>query len=367
MARRHGHRPGDWDSIALRLEEIAAAAGGDALEALFQVLVARLVEELDADGGTFAARLARAQARWPAVVEDAEPRLDPATAARCDAVLEGASLLDSGLMGLDALFEFVASRAGKGSKGQFFTPRHVVHEAVRMLDLKPGESLCDPACGSGAFLVHALLEQPAAQVFGADLDPRAARNARVMLAALGHDPLRVRVADSLDPAEDDGRRFDAVATNPPFAGDVGGRYAGAYELGGPRVERDVLFLERCVRLLRPGGRLAIVLPHNKLGVRRWAPVRRWLLRHVEPWAVVGLGRETFLPHTSQKACLFVGRRRPHPIDAPDPAERVLFVVSERSGKDSAGRLRLRDGASAGPIWDRVDHDLAEATARLRGR
>ena len=243
MARRHGHTPGDWASVATRLEEIVAAeCGGDAFDELFKLLVARLVSELDeAKDGTrggapdrtaagasadVAGLLREAAERWPDVLDESTTRLDPSTVRRCLEVLRGMSLLGSSLMGLDLLFEFVTSRASKGAKGQFFTPRHVVHEAIRMLDVQPGESVCDPACGSGAFLVHALLEQPDAQVSGADLDPRAARNARVMLAALGQDPSRVRVCDSLDPASHDGQRYDVVATNPPFAGDVGPRYRG---------------------------------------------------------------------------------------------------------------------------------------------
>lgn len=369
MARRHRHTPGDWSSAATRLEEIVAAeCGGDALDELFKLLVGCLVAELDGATDDLDGLLRRADLRWPGLLEDATSRLPTHTARRCSEVLHGMSLIDSGLMGLDALFEFVTSRSSRGAKGQFFTPRHVVHEAIRMLDVQPSESVCDPACGSGAFLVHALLEQPSARVFGADLDPRAARNARVMLAALGQDPAQVRVCDSLDLDADDGRRFDVVATNPPFAGDVGPRYAARYDLAqGRRVERDVLFLERCVQLLEPGGRLAIVLPHNKSGAQQWAFVRRWLLCRVQVLAVVGLGRPTFLPHTSQKACLFVGRRRVTPLAEPPPEEEILFFVSERSGKDGAGRLVLRDVPVGTPLWGAVDHDLADATALVRAR
>ena len=366
MARRHHHTSGDWTSVAARLDEIVAASCGEhAFDALFQLVLGRLVAELDGDDAPLADLLARAQARWPSIEAGVVPLLDPATAARCRDVLDGASLLESGLMGLDALFEGLNSRQSKGAKGQFFTPRHVVHQALAMLDPQPGESLCDPACGSGAFLVHACLQQPDARVVGVDLDPRAARTARVMLAALGRDPDAVQRADSLGSADGEGT-FDVVATNPPFAGDVADRYDGSFALAaGRRVERDVLFLERSLRLLKPGGRLAIVLPQNKLGAKRWAFVRRWLLCRMEPLAVVGLGRSTFLPHTSQKACLFVGRRRPEALAEPPPDERVLLFVSRRAGKDGAGRLLLRDTAADAPLWQAVDHDLAEATALLR--
>jgi Type I restriction-modification system methyltransferase subunit len=157
------------------------------------------------------------------------------------------------------------------------------------------------------------------------------------------------------------RGFDVVLTNPPFAGDVGCEYADAYELArGHRVERDVLFLERCVELLRPQGRLAIVLPHNKVGAERWAYLRAWLLERVAVVAVVGLGRNTFRPHTSQKACVVIGCKRPKPTRH-FRDEEILFFISERDGKDHRGRLAF------GPDGESIDHDLAQATPLVRRR
>src|SRR5207244_4131658 len=87
--------------------------------------------------------------------------------------------------------------------------------------------------------------------------------------------------------------FDVILTNPPFAGEVreSGLLAGyAVARKSRKMERDVLFLERCVQLLRPGGRLAIVLPHNKLGSRGWSYLREWVVRNMEIIGVLGLGR-----------------------------------------------------------------------------
>jgi len=153
-----------------------------------------------------------------------------------------------------------------------------------------------------------------------------------------------------------------VLTNPPFAGDVGDAYGEHYELArGRRVERDVLFIERCVSLLRPGGRFAIVLPHNKVGGDAWAFVRAWLLERTQVVAVLGLGRNTFQPHTSQKACVVIGQKRARPV-ALEAArdEEIVFFLGERDGKDHRGRVvRGADGA--------VDHDLAEAVPLVRAR
>ena len=127
--------------------------------------------------------------------------------------------------------------------------------------------------------------------------------------------------------------------------------------GKARVERDVLFIERCIELLRPGGRLGIVLPHNKFAGSMFRSVREWLLKEARILGVVGLGRNTFLPHTHQKASvLFVQRRMKGERKHRD--ERVFFAISEKDGKDSKGRLLLRgESPTDGRVWDSVDHDF----------
>lgn len=127
----------------------------------------------------------------------------------------------------------------------------------------------------------------------------------------------------------------------------------------PRIERDILFLERCVRLLKPGGRLAIVLPHNKFAAIAFAPVRQWILKNARVLAVVGLGRNTFLPHTHQKASVLFLRKN---LAEEDPARDypIFFAVSERDGKNSKGQILFRNEDEAlGSFWERIDHDLDE--------
>ena len=272
------------------------------------------------------------------------------------------------------------NKAAKGQKGQYFTPRHVIAEVVKMVCPTAGERVLDPACGSGGFLCHALLHEPRCSAWGVDQDPRAIRVARVMMAASGQPATRVCAATACDcpdrrlfpenspvieelmrAQEPKFRGFDVILTNPPFAGDVGSEYASSYELArGKRVERDVLFVERCVELLRPGGRLAIVLPHNKVGGAAWAYLRTWLLLQVRVVAVLGLGRNTFQPHTSQKACVVIGTKRPKSMPQ-RREEEILFFISEREGKDHRGRLPYGEDGHT------VTHDLGEATPLVRSR
>ncbi|MCB9763045.1 MAG: N-6 DNA methylase [Alphaproteobacteria bacterium] len=363
MPRRLSADPEVLDSIVRRLEELVLAhSGADPFEDIFRLILAKLhLERAGVAGlGDPWAALAGAAARWPALLERGVTfGLPPAACEACAALLAPLTLGEEGVEVLDALFESVTNQLAKGNKGQFFTPRQVIEACVRIADPQPGERVLDPACGSGGFLVEALRRQPQARVSGVDFDGRAARVARALLTVSGVEAPDVLCADALGPLPDLGA-VDLILTNPPFAGEV----LDAAVLDGfaladvsRRVERDVLFLERCVQLLRPGGRLAIVLPHNKVGSAGWAYARRWLLQRVRVTAVLGLPRDTFLPHTSQKTAVIFGVKRPRPLqELPD--EPVRFLISERVGKDKRGRPVWRADARSGTLWDDLDHDLA---------
>jgi type I restriction enzyme M protein len=152
--------------------------------------------------------------------------------------------------------------------------------------------------------------------------------------------------------------FDVILTNPPFAGEIQERaIIQSFDLGRSRgkIERDVLFLERCVRLLKPGGRMAIVLPHNKLSASAFTDVREWTLRHCHLLAVVGVGRNMFMPHTQQKTGVVVVRKK-RSLD--ENAPNIFFALSEKDGKDSRGNhILLSDKKENATLWQRLDHDL----------
>lgn len=419
MAKRHWNREGDLESLFVRLEELVLAnSGEDEFEEVFKLLVAKLWDERSGKRSRFRAReteeatyqgvcglLREASSAWPGIlVTDATPRLSPAHLQVCVEAFSRHTVLANDLQALDGFFEYLVSRSSKGAKGQFFTPRHVVELCVRLL--RPGrrETVCDPGCGSGGFLLHAMryvsqqeaMSDAAAReycrkyIWGFDIDGRAVRVAKALMLVAGDGSANfVRLNSLLQPemgglfqlpgddGVDDGpltvedvcrgrrRRhvgFDVILTNPPFAGEVRERHIlDSYTVssGRKRVERDILFIERCVRLLRPGGRLGIVLPHNKFAGSAFRHVRHWLLGEAQVLGVVSLGRNTFLPHTHQKASVLLARRR-EKGERRRRDERVFFAVSERSGKDSKGRYVLRNGAAAtttSTLWDCVDHDF----------
>lgn len=414
MAKRHVLRADDWESLFLRLQELVMAnSGEDDFREIFKLIVVKLFTEVGAgQDSTFMRRatpnetasfmnelLVRAANRWTGLFdEDRTFKLTDDHLTVCVEILESVDVLESGLEVLDGAFEFLVNRCAKGSKGQFFTPRTVVECCIRVLDPRADEYVLDPACGSGGFLVHALnhirrregATSRDNRLWGFDFDNRAVQVAKALQVIAGGEPsnlyqlnsLLVPVtqttifsgSSSLLTVEDVVRSrlrnfpgFDVIATNPPFAGEIRERgMLDAYSLAreGRRVERDVLFLERCLGLLRPGGRIAIVLPHNKVGADSWSYVREWLLKSLRVVAVLGLDRNTFLPHTHQKASVIFGVKRERPLRSV-PSEDILFLVSDSSGKDSRGSYSVREAAhSSDDTWSRVNHDLLDVVAQV---
>ncbi|WP_159101974.1 HsdM family class I SAM-dependent methyltransferase [Acetobacter okinawensis] len=422
MAKRHTNRVYDLESMFVRLEELVLANSGEnEFEEVFKLLIAKLWDEKNTKTRRFKVRadnnetysevhalLREAERAWPGILEPgARPGLTPEHLQVCVEALSNHSILDSTFEVLDSFFEFMVSRAAKGTKGQYFTPRYVAELCVRMLAPHSTETVLDPACGSGGFLVHALnhvikheqlkgkliANYCETKLWGFDIDDRAVRVAKALMVLSGDGKSNIIRVNSL--LKEDGnsllstqskdvstltvedvmrthrrrhKGFDIILTNPPFAGEVRERQMlDSYQVshGKIRIERDILFLERCVELLRTGGRMAIVLPHNKFAAKEFAKVRSWLIQHCRILAVVGLGRHTFLPHTHQKASiLFVQKRAERQAATID--ENIYFALSEKDGKTSKGKLLLKENRTEdGPIWDRVDHDFDEIVTGFR--
>lgn len=415
MAKRHSSGTADLEGLFLRLEELVLAnSAEDPFEVVFKLLIAKLWDERSgrecrfklhgSNEGTHHAielLLREADTAWPGTVE--RPLTIPLTPPHltvCIQPLVQVTLTEASLEVMDALFEYLVAKAAKGAKGQYFTPRHVVEFCVRVIAPKSGETVLDPACGSGGFLFHTLnyvqeqyrLSPEQAKKFastclwGFDFDARATRVARALLVFAGATTANIfRLNSLLRPdmtglfqkttfagqpnltIEDINRTkfrhhkgYDIILTNPPFAGEVKeSEYINGYDLAryAKKVERDILFVERCVELLKPGGRMAIVLPDNKFSARSYEYVREWLLRRTRVLGAVGLGRHTFLPHTHQKASILFVKK----LDRELPTDHnIFFAISERAGKDSRGQPVLRSGSTSDqPAWIRLEHDLGD--------
>lgn len=190
--------------------------------------------------------------------------------------------------------------------------------------------------------------------------------------------------------------FDVLMTNPPFAGDIKDtrtlhqytlakqwrtvdvdsladptlRDKWLYEESGkwsPAQSRDVLFIERNLEFLRPGWRMAIVLPQGRFNNVSDGSVRQYIAKHARILAVVGLHGNTFKPHTGTKtSVLFLQKWNDNPklgpLCPPVKDYPIFFATSERGGKDNSGDYEYCEDELGEPLRDDhnhliVDHDL----------
>ena len=164
-------------SIILDMEDLVLAnAGVDAFEEVFKLIYAKLYDEWSAArpgkqylefrvGGCntreFYGRInnlfQKAKTQWPGVfLPDEKIELAPPHLVTCGSFLEDIKLFNSNLQVIDEAFEYLAVQVGKGSKGQYFTPRHVIDMCVKMLNPKIDEHMIDTAAGSCGFTVHTI-------------------------------------------------------------------------------------------------------------------------------------------------------------------------------------------------------------------
>lgn len=415
MAKRHITLPDSFESLFIRLEEIILAnSGEDEFEEIFKLVVAKLWDELNNTNffnsvtNELVAEvqiedvLKKIEKSWPGVICETRTKLGSQHLFICIKLLSDFKFIDYGFEALDAFFEFIVSRIKKGSKGQYFTPRYIVDFCVRILNPGTDELILDPASGSGAFLLHSYnyvkdnhnelgkddLINIGSKLWGFDFDEKAIRISKVLMYVAGIQGVNIHKLNSLiipelqtsmmlsnnvsqiTTIEDFLRikktldKFDIILTNPPFAGEIVEQdLLKSYKISSSksRIERDVLFVERCLDLLKPGGRMAIILPDNKFGSSEWTDLRKLIIEKARIVGVIGLPRNTFMPHTPVKtSILFVERRKTYNINQ---YEKVFFGISESSGKDSRGNLEYLDESVKS--WKNVKNDLSEIEIEFR--
>lgn len=226
----------------------------------------------------------------------------------------------------------------KKKAGEFYTPRSVVRLLVRILDPKPGESVYDPACGSGGMLIEAIRHMHndalcCGAVFGQEKNVTNAAVARMNLFLHGASDFHVLQGDTLRAPKilqnDRLARFDCVLANPPFSLKKWGAPEWSADPYGRNVwgtpsdnNGDFAWLQHMVASMRPvSGRAAVVLPQGVL-FREGAEgaIREKLVRSGLVDAVVTLGENLFYG-TQLSPCFLVLRATP----LPGRAGRVLFV------------------------------------------
>jgi type I restriction enzyme M protein len=214
----------------------------------------------------------------------------------------------------EGLLEKAASEGKKGA-GQFFTPRILIQSIVRCMKPdprgKPDFTICDPAVGSGGFLVCAYewLRDDAKGVFdretakriraktyfGEDLVARPRRLALMNLFLHGIEP-HIRLGDAIyepPPSE----RFDVVLTNPPFGTRGANQAPEREDFTVSTANKQLNFLQHVLTILKPGGRAAVVLPDNVLFADQAGEVMEIVAQDCALHTVLRLPRGTFTPYS----------------------------------------------------------------------
>lgn len=226
--------------------------------------------------------------------------------------------------------------------GEFYTPRSVVQLMVNILDPQEGETIYDPACGTGGMLLEAVSHVRAAgqrtelmlgKLYGQEKNLTTASIARMNLFLHGVEDFHIVRADTLrDPAFFEGDQlatFDCVIANPPFSLDKWGRKQWESDPFGrnsaglpPRGTGDFAWVQHMIKsTAEPSGRMAVVLPHGvlfRMGAE--GKIRRKLLEMDLLDAVIGLDPNLFYG-TGLAACILVFRQR----KLPERQGNVLFV------------------------------------------
>ncbi|MDR1083340.1 MAG: N-6 DNA methylase [Deltaproteobacteria bacterium] len=329
--------------------------------------------------------------KYPDVFEEADKiSLSPNSIIYIVGELQQYCLIDSERDVISDAFETFIFPSLRGGQGQFFTPRNVVKLLLSIVNPNEKDRIIDPACGSGGFLVEAIrhvwrridelgmkLEWPENEIQaekqniairnfrGIDKENFLSKTTKAYMAILGDGRGGIFCENSLEntnnwstEAKNDvqDNSFDVVLTNPPYGAKLkidDTTILSLYSLG-HRWEKNknsdaqkntsslldaqtpqVLFIEKCLKLLKEGGRLGIVAPESMF----CNPSHKYIMNFVEHYAridtIISMPEELFQPNTHAKTCLVMmtkyGRKVRKNCDY-----KIFMAVAKRCGHDSRG-------------------------------
>jgi type I restriction enzyme M protein len=285
--------------------------------------------------------------------------------------LQEFSLIDSKSDLKGRAFQRILGPAIRAGMGQYFTPDPIVSLAIRVLEPKASDLILDPFCGSGHFLTKALeyvLEKQGDSLTPHDLHEfkffhlhgieKSDRMVRIaMTDMMLHDDghTNIRNLDALLSFEnypdlialrEDGKNdpavFDIIVTNPPFGSIMKQEVMemlGRFDLGHKKksLPLEVLGLERSIQFLKPGGRMAIVLPEHLMKGKNGLFVRKWLENVAKVKGLFFFPEEAFTPFGAMvKTCLCIIQKR-KAGEKPSEAEPIFLCEVENLGYEATGR------------------------------
>lgn len=284
-------------------------------------------------------------------------------------------------------FEIFIHRALKGGQGQYFTPKNVVKVAIEILDPDVEDKIIDPACGSGGFLIEGLkylhnkiekkgeeFNWPQTEIEaekiaksninfrGIEKDTFLSKVVKAYMVIVGDGKSGIFCEDSLNipknwkPKTQSNIQlgtFDILLANPPFGAKIpvkGESKLSQFPLGhkwklnrktkkwtkGKVKDKEapqVLFIDRCLDLVREGGKLALVLPDGILSNPSDGYIVQHIMSKAEILGMIDLPMSTFLPYTPTKCHLIFFKR----TDSPRKDYELFMSYAKTCGHDKRGR------------------------------
>lgn len=281
------------------------------------------------------------------VFEDAQLQIsDGHTLRDCIDLFREFNLLDIDTDVKGNLYESLLRRVGtQAQAGQFLTPRHLIRAIVKMVDPKIGQTVCDPAFGTGGFLISAFEHIKLANsdpkntyekvngngqlvkrgpgdklskqqwdflldstIFGCDVDPHIVRLGMMNLILHGLESSSVVRRDSIAGPPDnwDDKEFDIILANPPFAGSMN-KERIRDSLPVAATKSEILFLGSMIQSLRDGGTCGVIVPEGLLfgSSSSHLEIRRLLLDKCDVKAVVSFPGGSFKPYSGVKTSALI--------------------------------------------------------------
>ncbi len=258
-------------------------------------------------------------------------------------------------------FEVYLGKTMKGRElGQYFTPRQIVDFMVDVINPNYNDLVIDPSCGTGGFLKQAFLKISdnlekekmiigkdayikkrdflhKEQIYGIDKDPLGVQLSMINMFMWGDSHSHIHKHDGLIDKDNEivEEKFSIVLTNPPFGSasdvkikadkiplnyDLGYKWkfncqTNLYEKTSVKQSQDagILFLERCVKLIAPNGKIGIVLPSGVFNNKTTEYVRQWIQQNIDVKLVVSLPIHTFkLTNANNFTSILFGKRKIKP-------------------------------------------------------
>ena len=231
------------------------------------------------------------------------------------------------------VYEYLLAKiAAAGTNGQFRTPRHIIRMMVELLEPKPTDTICDPACGTSGFLVGAaqyLKETQKDEIFldkknkdhfnndmfhGYDMDRTMLRIGAMNMMTHGIENPNIEYRDSLSDQNTDTNKFSIILANPPFKGSLDYDIVSADILKTVKTKKtELLFLALFLRMLKTGGRCACIVPDGVLfgSSNAHKAIRKEIIEKNRLEAIISMPSGVFKPYAGVSTAVMIFTKTNH--------------------------------------------------------